>query len=176
LENNVGKQNKRNIREIVIYTVFGVLTTGVNFVALQGLELFLNPRWGDRSYLFSQWAAWVAALVFAFFVNKIYVFRSKTWKPRVVAKEASTFVTARLLSFIMDYLLIIVFNELVWPPVSGWFTQLWEVDLGLPFSAFWVYRNGVKFGIVGFLVLVFNYFASKYVIFKKKDKREEDPQ
>ena len=166
------KQKERTTREIVLYIVCGVVVTLVNFVVFEGLEWWLKPQVGDHSYLMTQLAAFAVAVAVAFPLNKTYVFRSKSWELRKVTREASSFVTARLLGFGMDYLLTYVFFDLVWPLVMDWFTRFW-VGAGLPLLAKDAYRMGVKWGVIAVLVLVFNYVASKFVIFKKPAARKE---
>ena|GEM_PF-933581 len=166
------KQKERSIKEIVLYIACGVVVTLVNFVAFEGLEWWLKPQVGSHSYLMTDIAAFAVAVAVAFPLNKVYVFRSKGWELRKVAREASSFVTARLLGFGMSYLLTYVFFDLVWPPVSGWFTRFWEA-IGFPLLAEDAYRIGIKWGVIAVLVLVFNYVASKFVIFKKPAAQED---
>jgi len=167
------KQDK--LRELANYIIFGVLTTIINLGVFLGLELVLKPRWGGRSYLFSQVAAFVVALVFAFVVNKLFVFRQKSWDRRRVLHEAWTFTSARLFSFGLDTLLTVVFFELLWPRCESWFTPLW---LRVPLAAQRIvpedgFRYLVKLSFISALVVIMNYFFSRYVVFKKK---EEAPQ
>ena len=163
------------LRELAVYVFFGVLTTLVNFVVFEGLELILKPRWGSHSYLFSQVAAFTVALVFAFVVNKLFVFKQKSWERRLVLHEAWTFTAARLFSFGLDTLLTIVFFDLFWPRCAAWFTPLWlRVPLLagkiIPEDAF---RLLIKWGFIAVLVVILNYIFSKWVVFKKK---KEEPQ
>jgi len=164
------------LRELVVYIFFGVLTTLVNMGVNQGLEHFLKPRWGDHSYLFSITIAFVVALVFAFVVNKLFVFRQRSWERRQVLHEAWTFTLARLFSFGVDFLFTFAFFDLIWPRCEPWFAPLWlRAPLSIlerinPEDAF---RFLTRYGIVAVLVVLLNYIFSKWVVFKKK---EEEPQ
>lgn len=158
------------MREFVVYFFFGVLTTLVNFAVFEGLELLLKPRWGKRSYLFSNIVAFVASLVFGFVVNKLFVFRSTSWERSLVLHEAWTFSAARLCSFGLDYLLTYVFFDLLWPRCEAWFTSLWrrvpiKKIAGIPPEK--AFRLLVKWGFIAVLVTVSNYFFSKLVVFKE---------
>ena len=68
--------------EFVSYVFFGLLTTVVSmgsfyvFNELLGTEVFLK----DKNYLAANALSWVAAVLFAFVTNKIFVFRSKSWR------------------------------------------------------------------------------------------------
>jgi len=167
----VDKQKERNMKEIVLYIVCGVVVTLVNFVVFEGLEWWLKPQVGSHSYLMTDIIAFLIAVAVAFPLNKVYVFRSRGWELRKVTREASSFVTARLLGFGMSYLLTYVFFDLGWPLVSDWFTRFWE-NAGFPLAAENAYRIGIKWGVIAVLVLVFNYVASKFVIFKKPAAQE----
>ena len=160
------------LKELAVYIFFGVLTTLVNMGVNQGLEHFLKPRWGGHSYLFSMTVAFIVALVFAFLVNKLYVFRQRSWERRQVLHEAWTFTLARLFSFGVDFLFTVVFFDLLWPRCGPWFAPLWLrmpltiLDTILPEDAF---RFLTRYGIVAVLVVIMNYFFSKWVVFKKKE-------
>jgi len=166
----VDKRDK--LKELAVYIFFGVLTTLVNMGVNQGLEHFLKPRWGGHSYLFSMTVAFIVALVFAFLVNKLYVFRQRSWERRQVLHEAWTFTLARLFSFGVDFLFTVVFFDLLWPRCGPWFAPLWLrmpltiLDTILPEDAF---RFLTRYGIVAVLVVIMNYFFSKWVVFKKKE-------
>ena len=160
------------LRELALYIVFGVLTTLVNMGVFQGLEWLLRPRWGDHSYLFSNVMAFIASLVFAFVVNKLYVFQQRSWEPGLVFHEAWTFTAARLFSFGLDYLLTFVFFDLLWPRSEPWFAPLWQ---RVPVAAEKIspegaYRFLVKWGIISVLVVILNYFFSKRVVFRARTK------
>lgn len=126
-------------RETISYVFWGVMTTivnwGVNFVAYDILHI---------STMFSTIISWLIAVVFAFFVNKLFVFRSRSWQPSVVYKEFLPFISCRLLSGLFDVLFMVV-----------------TVDhLGM--------INGLAKILSNFFVMVANYFASKFLIFNKK--------
>ncbi|MCL2298525.1 MAG: GtrA family protein [Firmicutes bacterium] len=169
--------NKRDkLRELIVYVFYGVLTTAVNMIVLWGLEWLLKPRWGGHSYLFSNTAAFVVALVFAFVVNKLFVFKQKSWERRQLLHEAWTFTSARLLSFGLDTLFTVVFFDLLWPRCEAWFTPLW---LRVPVAAEKIiaedaFRFLSKLLLIQVMVVILNYFFSKHIVFKTK--RGEDAQ
>ena len=81
----------REKRDIVSYLVFGVLTTLVNYAIYLPLYNFAHLSGG-----WSNAIAWVGAVIFAFFTNKPFVFRSHDWSAKVVLPEAAKFVCCRL--------------------------------------------------------------------------------
>lgn len=146
--------------EVVSYLVFGVLTTVVNFV-VYGLSNLLAGENYEAKILFSvgsfdflwiyvsQALAWVAAVIFAYITNKLFVFESSSWKRNVVVKEIVSFFSARILSFILfEELLFILLAGII--GINGWISKI----------------------IISFLVIVFNFVASKLVIFRNKKRPE----
>jgi len=128
--------SKKN-REIILYLFFGGLTTAVNAIVYFAASwAFGLPAW------LSSIIAWIFAVTFAFITNKIFVFRSKAKTKEAVIKEASSFMLARLISLGLNTAIMLIFVDLM---------QL----------------NEPLFFVIGqVVVLVFNYLASKLVIFK----------
>lgn len=119
------------------YLVFGVLTTLVNIVSFALLD-----KWLGFDYKLAATIAWILSVVFAFITNKLYVFQSRTADIGAVVREFVSFVFFRGLSYLLDIGTLIVLVE------------LFHVDSVIAKIA------------ANVLVVVFNYFASKYVIFK----------
>ncbi len=140
--------------EIVSYLVFGVLTTAVNFLAYWLVNLPMGKNYDSR-VLFSaggfdfKWIylanaiAWVVAVTFSFVGNKVLVFESRASDAKTVLREAAQFFGARILT-------LVLFEELLFGLLAG-FMNSWIAKI-----------------ISGVLVIVFNYVASKLVIFRKK--------
>lgn len=90
-------------RELILYIVFGVLTTIVNIVAY----LFFAKLLGIN-YIISNILAWVLSVLFAYVTNRIWVFESKNSN---ILKEISLFFGGRLFSGIVDTGLMYVFID-----------------------------------------------------------------
>ncbi len=128
-------------KEVVLYIVFGGLTTVVNFVVYTAMALVFN---NDKLILISNFIAWVVAVAFAFVVNKWFVFESRTTEKKALAKELIAFVSARVLSLGAESLILGVFVSI----------------MGL---------NELAFKLMAqVIVLVMNYVFSKLIIFKNK--------
>jgi putative flippase GtrA len=87
--------------------------------------------------------AWIVAVLVAFVTNKLFVFESRGLDVKTVFKEIIPFLLARLLSYFMNLGIVIV-----------------GVD----------YFHINEFVVLTFsnvLVLIFNYVASKLLIFRK---------
>ena len=125
-------------RETITYLIAGVLTTILNIVVFKGCNLI------GIQYLVSNVIAWVVAVIFAFMVNKLYVFQSKSWVGAVVRKEFAAFISCRLLSLAFDMAFMLI--------TVSYFHM--NEDLATILS--------------NFFVVVMNYVASKMFIFKDK--------
>ncbi|WP_270843971.1 GtrA family protein [Faecalibacillus intestinalis] len=91
---NIIQKNK----EIIMYLVFGVLTTVVNIVVYYIFSNLLH-----MNYLFSNAMAWFLSVLFAYVTNRKYVFDSKN---NQIIKEAISFFGSRLATGIMDMMLM----------------------------------------------------------------------
>ena len=94
-------------KEIIMYLIFGVATTGVNWVVyslLMKAVLVHAPGSDDVKMTVSNVIAWIAAVIFAFITNKLWVFESKSWVPKVAAREFVSFVASRLATGVIEWL------------------------------------------------------------------------
>ena len=86
-------------KETILYVVFGVLTTLVNFVAFKLFTMVFDKLISSQLGVhISNVLAWIFAVAFAYVTNKLFVFESKSWEGKVLAKEIPSFVAARLFS------------------------------------------------------------------------------
>ena len=83
-------------RETILYIVFGVATTVVNYIVF---HLLYNVLWQQENSLTANAAAFVAAVIFAFVVNKLFVFESKSWSTATLKREVPSFLAGRIGSF-----------------------------------------------------------------------------
>ena len=93
-------------KEIIMYLIFGVATTGVNWVVyslLMKAVLVHAPGSDDVKMTVSNVIAWIAAVIFAFITNKLWVFESKSWVPKVAAREFVSFVASRLATGVIEW-------------------------------------------------------------------------
>ncbi len=133
-------------REIVDYFIFGVFATIANLVTFNLCDLWFHmPTW------LSTTIAWFAAVIFAYFTNKTFVFHSKTHGFKELLREAGMFFGARALTYLIDLVGMIVLVD--WLHVSG----------------------GISKILCNIIVLILNYVFSKLFIFNKgaADKPQE---
>lgn len=141
----------KNKKQVLLYLIFGGLTTLVNLLIFMLFEFIL----GNDLYLVSNLIAWVGAVIFAFIVNKTFVFEAKNTEKRILFKEISEFVGARVFSFCFEELglfLLVHFSPLA---------TFSFVLIGITISGQLIAK-----AILAVIVVIMNYFFSKYVIFK----------
>lgn len=164
----------KKYKELILYLLFGLLTTVVNLVVFKCFEKLTHV-------LIVNIIAWVAAVTFAFFTNKLFVFKSKSWKGSVVVKEAVSFTGARIFSLGVEELgIFLMITVLKLTPALGRFA-VWCLDLTklvnitMP-AAFYEKLDGtmmVKL-ILSLFVVILNYIFSKLIIFKNKGNAREE--
>lgn len=129
----------KKYRSVLIYLVFGVLTTLVNYIVYfpcyNGLHL---------SAASSNIIAWVFAVIFAYLTNKPFVFESKDWSAKTVIPEFAKFTGTRIASGAIE-------TVMIWLAVDamGWNGNIWKV-------------------ITSILVVIINYIGSKLFVFREK--------
>ena len=92
-------------KEIILYVVFGVLTTLMNFISY-----FLFTKIFGIHYLVSNILAWFFSVLFAYITNRIWVFESKNDN---IIKECSLFFGGRLFSGVVDTALMYLFIDVL---------------------------------------------------------------
>lgn len=101
----------RKYEEIIVYLIVGVMTTIVAWTAkfIANAVLFDNtmyPTPFENTVLST--INWVAGVIFAFFTNRRFVFKSK----EPMRKEAPKFVMSRVLTWILDIVVMQVLTAL----------------------------------------------------------------
>lgn len=86
-------------KETILYMGFGAGTTVVNYAVFY---LFYNVLWNQNHSLYANAAAFVAAVIFSFVVNKMFVFESKSWSAEALKREVPSFLAGRVGSFAIE--------------------------------------------------------------------------
>ena len=89
--------------EVVVYVFFGALTTFINWISYLIMKQLFN-----QSTAFSNAFAWIIAVLFAYVVNKKFVFKSSQHSIGSLFREFILFIAARLLSFGFDQAFMII--------------------------------------------------------------------
>ena len=127
-------------KELFFYGVFGVGATVINIVSYR----VLANTFGKKYFLIANIIAWILAFIFAFITNKLFVFGSKSWEAQIAMKEFVGFLSARLATGILDTVLMWLFVSII------------SLD------------DTLSKIIINILVIIINYIASKFFIFKKE--------
>ncbi len=140
-------------RELMVYFIFGVLTTAVNLITFYILEALFGT---EDSYLYNNLIAWVVGVVFAYVTNKLIVFESKSWEIKLVLRESAEFVGARIFSLAVEEAgLWLLIDLLRW---GGFSKEIFGFD---------VTGGLIAKVILAIIVVILNYIFSKFIIFKK---------
>ena len=123
------------IIQLILYGIFGALTTIINIVVY-----WLCTRIFSWPVVISTVIAWVIAVVFAFWSNRVWVFHSSG----KILTEAAEFLSARIATGILDVVVMFVFAD-------------W-----LAFPDVWVKA------VSNIIVIILNYVLSKVFIFKEE--------
>lgn len=141
------KELYRKYKEIANYLIFGALTTLVSLAVYYALVFtVLDPRNGVQLQI-ANVISWVAAVTFAYFTNRKYVFESRETN---MLREAARFYMARIATLLIDMGLMFLFVTV----------------LGLNDKIFKL--------IVQIIVIIANYLFSKLFVFRKNSAEEPD--
>ena len=141
-------------RETVLYIVFGVATTVVNYIVF---HLLYNVLWNHSNSLMANAAAFVAAVIFAFVVNKLFVFESKSWSAATLKREIPSFLAGRIGSFGIEEAGLFLAEKVF--RLGG----VIAVTIGTT-ALDWI--TVIKVALA-FVVVVLNYVFCKLFVFKK---------
>ena len=161
------KELFQKYREIIVYIIVGLMTTIVaygfrlgvvyGFAPILGIDLAEAGGRAAGLRAVGTTVGWVAGVIFAFFTNKIWVFRDNVKGKRAVLIQFGEFTLSRL------------------------FTYFIEVGIGVGIPAFLIALGYKPFKIIltfdadlialGFsvvIVTILNYILSKLLVFRKK--------
>ena len=138
------KELMKKYRELITYVFWGGMTTVVNYIVYFACTKLLGIE-----YLISNVIAWVVAVIFAFWVNKIYGLQSYGRDKKTMLHEFGTFVPARVLSGVLETGMMALFVSVMH------------------------FNDSVIKIIASVLVVIINYVLSKLVIFKKQKEEQK---
>ena len=136
-------------REVLMYLIFGALTTAVDWIVSYLLYFF----WGDaieKTAILIHVAnaiAWAAAVIFAYVTNRIWVFESTRRGLLPILGEFVSFAGGRVLTLLLQEAMFVVFFH--WLGISEFIVKI----------------------IAAVLVVIANYFISKLLVFKNKKEQ-----
>lgn len=102
---NTIKKLYNKYREIILYLIYGVLTTVISLAVYYLLVVtILDPNKGFELQI-ANIISWIAGVTFAYFTNRNIVFQSNNSNK---VKEATNFVLARVITLVMDMLIMFI--------------------------------------------------------------------
>ena len=128
----------KKYQEIVMYILIGVCTTAVSLVSY-----FILANLYEVHYQEAKVASWVFSVMFAYFTNKLFVFKSEYAGIKETMIEIGKFVLCRVSSLMIEIASMI------------FFVQVCGLD-----------DNSVKL-MDQVIVLIINYIFSKFLVFQK---------
>ena len=130
-------------REIISYLIVGGLTTLVSLGVYYGCVFTVcdpDIAWQLQA---ANMISWIAAVTFAYFTNRRYVFRSQNKNKK---KEAASFYISRITTLVMD--MVCMFLMVTVAGISDKLAKL----------------------IVQIIVMAANYLLSKFLVFTRKER------
>ena len=125
------------ILQLILYGIFGALTTIINIVVY-----WLCTRILSCPVVPSTVIAWTVAVLFAYWSNRKFVFHSTVKSHSGILKEATEFFSCRIATGILDVIIMYVFVD-----VLGFYDVIIKTTSNI-------------------IVIILNYIASKLFIFK----------
>lgn len=131
------------VKTFLVYCFYGLLATAMETGLYSLFYMAVN-----LSNISSTVISWLLTVVFAFFTNKIFVYRNRDWELRSVFKQILSFFSLRLTTGILNAVFMVV-----------------TVDM-LGFE-------GVVMKILSALFVgAGNYFLGRFIIFKRSQQKE----
>ena len=129
-----------------LYLVFGGLTTLVSLLVFAAADFLFGKELVDVSTVLKN----VAGILFAYFTNRAFVFKSKNSATKAKITEFAQFIVSRLVMLALDLLMTDAMVDNL-----GWHTM-------------------VAAAISTCAVIILNYFVSRFFVFRKKKGKDEN--
>lgn len=124
-------------KQIIMYLIFGALTTLVNILCF-----YILDKIGINTYI-NNTISWLLAVLFAFITNKLFVFESNKKDSKTYFSEGSKFLLSRIFSYFVDMGTIFLLLDIIHLPKM------------------------ISKIISNIIVVIINYILSKLIVFKK---------
>ena len=157
-------EKQEKIRKLFMYLVSGCLTTAVNWICYVAFDKLVKAdmmvdlfgKEVSLKFIINQIVCWIIAVLVAYFLNRVTVFRSKG----SVLRELLTFAGARVLSFLVLEIGLSITGLPINTPMAVW--QIFAWSFAFTYEYLCKLINSV-------FIMIANYVMSKVMVFKKKD-------
>ncbi len=139
-------------REALLYLFFGGLAFFLNMI----LFFLFHTKFGMQEGLATA-ICWVLCVLFQYFTNRTWVFRSVTNSTAELVKEILSFFGGRIFTLIVEEAIIFVFITWLGDGISSTVSlsrNVWDIIVKLAAQ---------------FIIIVLNYIISKLFVFKQKE-------
>lgn len=134
---------KEEVKTFLSYCFYGLLATAIETALYSLFYVAL-----ELSNITATVISWFLTVVFAFFTNKIFVYRNRDWSPGPLLRQIVSFFSFRLTTGILNFLFMLV-----------------TVDI-LGFE-------GVLMKVLSALFVgLANYFLGRFLIFRRSQRKE----
>ncbi len=124
-------------KETILYTIFGVLTTVVDFVVLAILHYVFN-----MNEIIANTIAWIFAVATAYITNKLFVFESKSFAPTVLKRELPSFLFARVFSLVITDIILALASVIhIHTMLAKLFASIFVIVSNYIFSKLFIFNN-----------------------------------
>ena len=130
-------------KDIILYVVFGVLTTIVNIATFWLLTNLL--KWEEN---ISNFIAIILAILLAYFTNRVWVFHSEAEGVKEKINEFVRFISGRIVTMIIEFVGCSILFETSIPTM-------------------------ISKTAITIIVIILNFFISKFFAFKTTKKEEK---
>lgn len=137
--------------EILMYLIFGVLTTVVSFITACIAKWGLESAGLASGYVstISTVISWICAVTFAYITNRLWVFDSEAKGFKGIITEAAGFYGGRVFTLIVETVMMYIGVTLL--SINYWISKI----------------------IANVVVLILNYVISKLLVFRNKGNEEK---
>ena len=169
------KELYQKYKEIILYLVFGVITTAVSLAACYltlkiGVN-FMHDEAGEPTELLDilgSTVQWVSGVLVAFFTNRLWVFTDAERGTKAAFKQLAVFSGSRVATYFIE--VVINLGVIAIFDAAGYVAPTLNLII---ISIALTSRVWAKV-ISSIVVVISNYFISKLLVFKKKKAAPED--
>lgn len=132
-------------RDLLLYLVFGVLTTAVNLICFELLRRMLPGGTTVPTAI-----AWAVSVLFAYVTNRTWVFRSQAHGMAALGREMAAFFGSRLFSGLLDIAIMAVAVDYL-----GYHATITKLASNV-------------------VVIILNYVLSKFLVFRSSRQKTRE--
>ncbi len=157
----------KKYEEIIVYIFFGVLATIVSWGSYAVFERVFH-----LSVIVSNTLSWILAMVFAFFTNKVWVFKSKSFESKLVAREFVSFAASRAVTGVIELVGVPLLEK------AGLDSIFYNIVYAMKLEKIGVLLTKGIYSkvILSIVIVILNYVFSKLIVFRKAQKENANEE